>query len=86
MADIVYRRKGVRRQLIVNGMDLTNEVYDGVELVEVGEGEWAEAGFRITLAVSKLTLDTEEDIYIPDNFPSVAQRVRSMSESEQASE
>lgn len=80
MADIVYRRKGGAAQLIVNGVDLTMDVFADVELVEVGEGLHAECGLRVTLAVSRLDLDQESDIEITDHFPAVAQRVRSITE------
>lgn len=81
MADITYRRNGMAVELIVNGVDLTNETYRDVELVEVGdEPEFSEVGLRITLVVSKLTLDTEEDIQVTDRLPVVAQQVRSITE------
>jgi hypothetical protein len=76
MANIEINRnpKSPLKQLIVNGMDLSMEVYDdSVELVEMG----LEVGLQITIAVSKLTLDGEADVQVTDNFRPVAQRVRS---------
>lgn len=82
MANIIYRR-GTEgsRQLIVNGVDLSNDVYAGsVELVEVGEGCGAEVGLRFTIGVSHLTLDTNVDVEVTDHFAEVAQAVRSINE------
>lgn len=76
----INRGKGPAKQLIVNGVDLSREVYKDIELVEVGDGECAEAGLRITLVVSRLDLDAEADVKITDSFRPVAQRVRSIVE------
>lgn len=85
MADIVYRKKGPAAQLIVNGVDLSMDTFQGVELVEVGDDpEYAEVGLRITIAVSRLDLDTTEDVQITDNFPAVAQMVRSVAKATEA--
>lgn len=73
-------RKSPAKQLIVNGVDLSMEVYDDIELVEVGEGPVAEVGLQITIAVSRLDLDAEADVKITDRFRAVAQRVRSIDE------
>ena len=79
--EINHHPKKPCTQLIVNGMDLTNEVFrEGIELVGVGEGAGAEVGLRFTIAVSKLSLDGEADIQITDRFRPVAQRVRSIVE------
>lgn len=83
MAHIQINRnpKSGVKQLIVNGVDMTMEVYnDGFELVEVGAAEVAEVGLRVTLVVSRLDLDAESDVRITDHFHPVAQRVRSISE------
>lgn len=66
------------QQLIINGVDLTMETYGGVELVEVGDGDFAEVGLRVTFAVGRLDLDADADVKITDRLPDVAQRVRSM--------
>lgn len=63
-------------QLIINGNDFSNETFRDLELVEVGEGEYAEVGFRVTFAVSRLDLGGDEDIVVTDHLPEVAQRVR----------
>ncbi|HEY9353408.1 MAG TPA: hypothetical protein VIP28_09170 [Nocardioides sp.] len=73
-------RKSPAKQLIVNGVDLSMEVYDDIELVEVGEGPVAEVGLQITIAVSRLDLDAEADVKITDRFRAIAQRVRSIDE------
>lgn len=81
MAHIVYRRSmgGLARQIIINGVDYSHEVYaEPVELVEVGDNETAEVGLRVTFAVSRLDLETDQDIQVTDHFPEVAQRVRSI--------
>ena len=84
MANIELRRKGDRASLVVNGMDLSMEVYRDIELVEVGDDpETAEVGLRVTLAVSHLDLDTESDVRITDRFPVIAQRVRSVVEADE---
>lgn len=81
MAHIELRgQPGGRQQIIINGVDYSMEIYDHPELVEVGEAEWAEVGYRVTFAVSRLDLDTEADVQITDHFPEVAQRVRGMVE------
>lgn len=68
-------------ELIVNGVDLSMEVYSGsIKLVEQGEGDLAEVGLQVTLVVSRLDLDTEADVAITDHFRSVATRVRSVVE------
>lgn len=81
MAHIIYRPaadNSIARQLIINGHDFSNETFRQVELVEVGEGEYAEVGLRVTFAVSRLDLGGDEDVQVTDHFRSVAQRVRSM--------
>lgn len=82
MANIqINRNRKGRRQLIINGVDMTMEVFDeGIELVEVGEGAGAEVGLRVTIAVGRLDLDAEADVQITDRFRPVAQRVRSIVE------
>lgn len=82
MAHIIYNRQpgDPAAQLIINGVDISNEVFHGPELVEVGEGEFAEVGFRVTFAVSRLDLDNESDVKVTDHLRSVAQRVRSVAE------
>lgn len=80
MAHIILRPKdgpGGELQLVINGIDYSNEVYRGVELVEVGDDEYAEVGFRVTFVVSRLDLGGDDDIQVTDRFPEVAQRVRS---------
>lgn len=82
MAHIELRgQPGGSQQIVINGVDYSREIFAGVELVEVGdEPEFAEAGLRVTFAVSRLDLDTEADVQITDQLPEVAQRVRSMGE------
>ena len=79
MAHIQINRnpKSRAKQLFVNGIDMTMEVFDDIELVEVGPAEVAEVGLRVTIVVSRLDLDAEADVRITDNFRPVAQRVRS---------
>lgn len=68
-------------ELFINGIDFTNEVFRGVRLVEVGdEPEFAEVGFQVTFAVTRIDLGGDEDLQVTDRFKSVAQRVRSMIE------
>lgn len=84
MAHIIYRpaAEGLpAKQIIINGHDFSHEIFDGVELVEVGEDpEMSEVGLRVTFAVSRLDLGGDEDVQVTDHLRSVAQRVRSMSE------
>lgn len=63
-------------QLIINGVDYSNEIYRDFELVEVGDDpSTSEVGFRVTFAVSRLDLGGDEDVRVTDHFRSVAQRV-----------
>lgn len=81
MAHIVLRPSAEgppAMQLIINGQDYSMETYPGFELVEVGEGEFAEVGFRVTFAVTRLDLGGDDDVVVTDHFYEVAQRVRSM--------
>lgn len=83
MAHIELRQRNRRggRQLIINGADYSMDVYDdGVEIVEVGEGDAAEVGFRVTFVVSRLDLDNDADVTLTDQVRPVATRVRSMIE------
>lgn len=82
MADISIRRtQDGATQLVINGVDVSMDVFHGVELVEVGDDPTcAEVGLRVTFAVSKLDLETDADVKITDNFRSVAQRVRTVQE------
>lgn len=83
MAHIIYRPSDVdptARQLVINGHDFSMETFRGVELVEVGEDQFAEVGLRVTFVVSRLDLGGDEDVQVTDHLPSVAQRVRSMGE------
>lgn len=82
MAHIVYRpMEGTPGawELFVNGVDFSMEAYNWPELVEVGEGDTAEVGFRVTFAVSRLDLGGNEDVQVTDRFFETAQLVRSMS-------
>lgn len=68
-------------QLLVNGVDLSFEVFRDIELVEVGEDpEWAEIGLRITLGVSQLSIDNEANVRLTDHLPEAAAKVRSFIE------
>ena len=73
-------RKTPAIQLLINGIDMSREVFRDMEIVEVGDGPVAEVGLRVTIAVSRLDLDAEADVQITDNVPAVAQRVRSIAE------
>lgn len=81
MAHIEIKKQGMAAQLLINGIDFSNEVYRDFEIVEVGEEpEFAEVGFRVTFAVSRLGIDTESDVPLTDHVPEVAARVRSIAE------
>lgn len=67
----------MEKQLLINGTDVSAEVFDSVELVEVGEGEFAQFGLQVTYAVGKLTIDNESDVPLTDHFPEAAALVRS---------
>jgi len=69
-------------QLVINGVDFTKDTYRGIQLVEVcpEAPEFAEVGLQVTFVVSRLDLDNEADVQITDRLPSVATRVRSMTE------
>lgn len=71
---------GLPIQLLVNGVDLTMETYLDFELVSVGDQpEFAEIGFRFTVAVTTLNIDTK-DVELTDHFPEAAARVHSIVE------
>ena len=80
MAHIELRQRSKRglTQLLINGTDYSLEVYDDAQIVEVGEGDTAEVGFRVTFVVSRLDLDNEADVVLTDHVLAVATRVRSM--------
>lgn len=80
MAHISIRRgKGLERQLVINGIDYSMEVFRDMEIVEVGDDpEFAEVGLRVTFAVSRLDIETDVDVQLTDNVPTVAARVRSI--------
>lgn len=83
MAHIQIRRQqpGGASELIINGVDFSMEAYNGTaELVEVGDAPFSEVGFRFTIAVDRLDLETERDVKITDRFWPVAQRVREITE------
>ena len=83
MANIEINRnpKSPVIQMLINGVDMSREVYRDFELVSVGEDPmYAEVGLRLTLVVSRLDLDAEADVKITNNFRPVAQRVRSIAE------
>lgn len=70
---------GPARRIIINGHDFSDETFAGVELVEVGDDpEFAEVGFRVTFAVSRLDLGDDENVTVTDHFREIAQRVRSV--------
>jgi len=83
MAHIIYRPHPdgpPAMEIIINGHDFSAEIFHGVELVSVGDDpEFAEVGFRVTFAVSRLDLGGDADVQITDHLPSVAQRVNSLS-------
>lgn len=80
MAHIIYARKGGVGQLVINGVDVSMDVFSDVELVEVGtDPKFAEVGLRVTFAVGRLDLNQESDVIVTDRFPAVAQMVRSIS-------
>lgn len=71
------------KQIIINGVDYSRELFREVELIEVGDDpQFAEVGLRVTFAVGRLDLDAEADVQITDRLPEVAQRVRTMSSKE----
>lgn len=82
MSDVqINTRPGGPMQIIINGVDYSNEIYrDHFKIVEVGEGEAAEVGLQVTFAVSKLSIDNESDVQLTDRVRSVAARVRSIAE------
>lgn len=66
-------------QLVINGIDFSNEAYRDVRLVQVGDDpRFSWVGFQVTLAVSRLDLGGDVDVQITDHLPDVAQRVHSM--------
>lgn len=71
MAHIVLRpREGGGNELFINGVDFSYEVYNGVELVQVGDEDWcAEIGFRVTFVVSRLDIGGNVDVPLTDHFP-----------------
>lgn len=82
MAHITYAPAGaMARQLVINGVDFSREVFRDVKLVEIGDDpETSEVGLQVTFAVSRLNLGDEVDVQVTDQFRSVAQRVRSIAE------
>lgn len=84
MANIQIRPAGNGAyQIVINGIDYSHDIYnEGLQLVRVGEGERAEVGLQVILAVSRLTLGDEQDIVVTDQFESVAQRVHSIAKAD----
>ena len=80
MAHIEIRRDLKKKvgQLIINGVDYSMEAMPDFEIVEVGEGDVALVGFRVTLLVGRLDLNDESEVDLTDHVPVVAARVRSM--------
>ena len=76
----INHQRGGPIQMLINGVDVSHEVYRDFEIVEVGDGEYAEVGFRVTFAVSRLDLDAESDVELTDHVPAVAAKVRSIRE------
>lgn len=79
MAEIILRiphpDHGVgSRQLIINGVDVSQDVYDDFELVKVGDAPAQEVGLRVTYALSTLRLG-DEDVIVTDQFDTIAWRV-----------
>lgn len=73
--------RGLPIQLLINGIDYSREVDRDFELVSVGDDpEFAEVGFRVTFAVSRLGIDTVDDIELTDHLPEVAAKVRGIVE------
>jgi hypothetical protein len=73
-------KRGGPVQIVINGIDYSGELFRDFEIVEVGEGEYAEVGLRVTFAVGTLDLDADADVRITDRLPAVAQRVRAICE------
>lgn len=66
-------------ELIINGIDYSMETYGDARIVSVGEDpRFAEVGFQVTFAISRLDLGGSEDVQITDRLPAVAHRVQSM--------
>ena len=84
MAHITFdRADNGAYKLTINGVDLSTEVYNHPQLVEVGDDPmFSEVGLQVTFAVSRLDLGGEEDVQITDHFRGVAQRVHTMGVSE----
>lgn len=86
MADIQINKPecGPGIQVLINGVDYSMEVFRDFEIVEVGDDPaFAEVGFRVTFAVSRLGIDTVEDVELTDHVPAVAAKVRSMTQDEE---
>jgi len=88
MAHITIRPAGPGvTQLVINGIDVSNEVYSDIELVSVGEDPaFAEVGLRVTFCVSQLDLGEEQDVIVTDHLREAAQRVNSIASASDADE
>jgi len=65
-------------RLIVNGVDLSMEVFEGIELVDAcDDPQYSSVGLRVTIAVSRLDLDRDADVQVTGDLAAVAERVRS---------
>jgi hypothetical protein len=64
-------------QLIINGLDVSFDVYDDIELVKVGPDDrpqLQEVGLRVTFALSSLELNGN-DATVTDQFDVIARQV-----------
>ena len=63
------------RQLVINGLDVSHDVYEDIELVKVGDKpESQEVGLRVTFALSTLELNGNEAV-VTDQFDAIAWQV-----------
>lgn len=87
MADIVLKRSTRYPgcvELAINGVIFTEHVFDYPELVEMGPVDFPEAGLQLTLAISRLDIEGDENVKINGRFPEVAQRVHDLVHSKDA--
>lgn len=77
MAHIILRVPGPDGdlgQLIINGVDVSQDVMRDFELVRCGEEPYAEVGFRVTYALASLEINGEDTV-VTDQFEKIEHQI-----------
>lgn len=79
MAHIIYRpTDDGAMQLVINGVDYSDEVYRNLQIVDMA----GEVGIQVTFAVGRLDLGGDEDCQVTNQVPEVAERLLCMNKIE----